>query len=75
MSKRSNLGGKICHALSSKNNLMNWLCFSIGCGAFRMSSIPMGAHAAFKVRSTLNCGDKNEKQQPSMSFTNTEGRY
>jgi hypothetical protein len=37
-----------------------------------MSSIPMGAHAAFKVRSNLNCGERNEKQQPSMSFANTE---
>ncbi|CAL8073518.1 unnamed protein product [Orchesella dallaii] len=44
------------------------------CGTSRMSSIPMGAHAAFKVRNTLNAnGDRFDKQQqPSVSFTNTD---
>ncbi|ODM92095.1 Phosphatidylinositol transfer protein sfh5 [Orchesella cincta] len=44
------------------------------CGTSRMSSIPMGAHAAFKVRNTLNAnGERFDKQQqPSVSFTNTD---
>jgi len=42
------------------------------CGTSKMSSIPMGAHAAFKVRNTLNAnGDRFDKQQQP-SFTNTD---
>jgi len=52
--------------------------FLIGCGTSRMSSIPMGAHAAFKVRNTLNAnGDRfgDKQQQPSVGFSNADGEY
>jgi len=43
------------------------------CGTSRMSSIPMGAHAAFKVRDSLGRGDRNaNEKQPSMSFSNAD---
>jgi len=55
----------------SSQTLISTFLTCSSCGTGKMSSIPMGAHAAFRVREQMNCqsGGKQGSSQNTMKVT------